>query len=248
MFYWYDDNSFEWKNKRNNLGLPMACIGIRYPAMKENVESIYPWLIFIKIALLNGRGDLIPTGIMKILNLIRINSFYFFSNVLPEELIYPPRRKTPCPYIPFEDLEMLETPPHFSKSQEHSVKGQRTGTLGREIYGSGEVILLYLMFEALANCKNNEVLILNLDLFDFPLLKSFPPTVLHFILFNPFSTVRNCAVSFTSTNDKPFQLKIQSIWSPQNEQVLEITQEENKEGVNITLSANEALFIKLISL
>ncbi|MFX0208145.1 MAG: hypothetical protein ACFFDT_19320, partial [Candidatus Hodarchaeota archaeon] len=73
MFYWYNDNSFGWKNKRNNLGLPMACIGIRYPAMKENVESIYPWLIFIKTALLNGDFQLIPKIILKFLNLIRIN-------------------------------------------------------------------------------------------------------------------------------------------------------------------------------
>lgn len=248
MFYWYNDNSFGWKNKRNNLGLPMACIGIRYPAMKENVESIYPWLIFIKTALLTGKIHLVPKVIMKFFNLIRINSFYFFSGVLPEELIYHPRRITSCPFIPFEDLEMLETPPHFSESQEQAPKGQRTGTLGREIYGAGEVILLYLMFEALANSKNQEIMILNLDLFDFPLMKSFPPQNLHYIIFNPLSTATTGNVSFYSQKVKQFQLKIQSICGTQKEQVLKVTQEENKKGIKFDLSAEEALFIELTSL
>jgi hypothetical protein len=248
MFYWYNDISFGWKDKRNNLGLPMACIGIRYPAMKENVESIYPWLIFIKTALLTKKIQVIPKGIMKFFNLIRINSFYFFSSVIPEELIYPPRRITPCPYIPFEDLEMLETPAHFSKSQEHAPKGQRTGTLGREIYGTGEVILLYLMFEALANCKSHEIMILNLDLFDFPLMKSFPPQKLNYILFNPISTAVTCSVSFYSPQAKQFQLKIQSFCGTQKEQVLEVTQEENIKGIRFDLGAEEGLFIELIPL
>lgn len=248
MFYWYNDPSFGWKDKRNNLGLPMACIGIRYPAMKENVESIYPWLIFIKIAFLAGKTQLISTGIMKFFNLIRINSFYFFSKVLPKELIYPPRRNSPCSFIPFEDLEMLETPPHFSDSQERTPKGQRTGTLGREIYGAGEVILLYLMFEALANCKSSEIMILNLDLFDFPFLKSFPPQNLHYILFNPLSSAKTCYIAFYSPKAKQFQLKIRSFYGKQKEQVLVITQEENKEGITFDLGAEETLFIELIAL
>ncbi|MHA1968395.1 MAG: hypothetical protein ACW964_11390, partial [Candidatus Hodarchaeales archaeon] len=78
MFYWYEDNSFKWKGNRSNLGLVMACVGIRYPAMKENVESIYPWLIFLKIAIQTDNWIVVPIGIFKILNLLRINSFNYF--------------------------------------------------------------------------------------------------------------------------------------------------------------------------
>ncbi|MFX0086034.1 MAG: hypothetical protein ACFFAU_10180 [Candidatus Hodarchaeota archaeon] len=185
MFYWFNDNSFEWKKKRSNLGLVMACVGIRYPAMKENIESIYPWLIFLKSAVISGLIDLIPKNLLKFFNLIRINSFYFFSDVIPKEFIYPPRLETLCSYIPFEDLEMLETPNHFSKAQEFVQKGKRTGTLGREIYGAGETIWLYLMFEALAKSDNKEILVLNIDLFDFQTILDFPTKNLTFILYNP---------------------------------------------------------------
>jgi hypothetical protein len=166
MFYWYNDNSFGWEGKRNNLGLVMACVGIRYPAMKENLESIYPWTVLLKQVVQSTKTGSFPLGIMKIFNLIRINSFHYFSNVLPKDLIYPPRRKSPCPFIPFEDLEMLETAPLFSESQKPVPKGKRSGTLGREIYGAGEVIWLYLMFECFAKSENNDIMILNLDLFD----------------------------------------------------------------------------------
>ena len=161
MFYWYEDNSMNWEGKRRIQGLPMACVGIRYPAMKENLESIYPWTIFLKIVIENRYYELISIGLLKFLNLIRINSFYYFSNVLPEEIIYPPRRNSECLFIPFEDLEMLETPAHFSRSQELVKKGKRTGVLGRECYGAGEVIWLFLLYEGLAFVDNQNIMILN---------------------------------------------------------------------------------------
>jgi len=185
MFYWYDDNSYSWKGKRSNLGLVMACVGIRYPAMKENLESIYPWTILLKMIIQDEKNHYIPKGILNIFNLVRINSFYYFSNILPEELIYPSRRKTPCPYIPFEDLEMLETADLFSRYQPESPKGKRSGTLGREIYGAGEVIWLYLLFEFFARCDNNEIMILNLDLFDIYSPDSFAFNEFNFLIYNP---------------------------------------------------------------
>ena len=208
MFYWYEDNSFNWKGKRSNLGLVMACVGIRYPAMKENIESIYPWLIFLKIAIQTDNWKIIPQGIFKFFNLIRINSFYYFSHVLPEEFIHPPRRNSPCPFIPFEDLEMLETPPHFSPSQNFSPKGSRTGTLGREIYGAGEVLMLALMFEALAQCENQDIMVLNLDLFDFSNMDNFPPKNQMFIVYNPLDEDVVTKLRFNSFQEKKRLVRI----------------------------------------
>ena len=247
MFYWYNDNSFDWKGKRNNLGLPMACVGIRYSALKETVESIYPWSIFFKIAIERGKSHILPKGVLKFFNLIRINSFYFFSNVLPEEFIYPPRRTTPCPFIPFEDLEMLETPPHFSKSQEIIRKGKRTGTLGREIYGAGGVIFLYLMYEALAKSNNHKIMVLNLDLFDFPLMDTFPPKNLNFIIFNPLSVKITCKISFKTIQKKICRIKISSLGeTTRNKDILKVSTEKLVKGIRLDLSEEEAMIVEVI--
>ncbi len=244
MFYWYEDNSFNWKGKRSNLGLPMACIGIRYPAVKENVESVLPWLMYLKTAM-NIKGIMIPEGILKFLNLVRINTFYFFSDVLPKEFIYPPRRNTPCPYIPFEDLEMLETAPHFSVSQEYVEKGSRTGILGREIYGAGEIIYLYLMFEALAKCNVSDIMILNLDLFDFSLLKEFPPKILNFVLYNPLEESTKCQVVFYTCETEMYKMKLYSLQSAKVAQNLTLSKKELDNGIEFVLDKEEVLNVTL---
>ena len=207
MFYWYEDNSMNWEGKRRICGLVMACVGIRYPAMKENLESIYPWTIFLKTAVENQYYDLIPIGLLKFFNLIRINSFYYFSNVLPKEIIYPPRRNSECPFIPFEDLEMLETPAHFSKSQEYVKKGTRTGVLGRECYGAGEVIWLFLLFEGFVFADNQDIMILNLDLFDFKGMKEFPLKKILFLIYNPLEKTIQTQLTIHPAVRRPFFYK-----------------------------------------
>ncbi|MHA2388176.1 MAG: hypothetical protein ACXACW_05585, partial [Candidatus Hodarchaeales archaeon] len=245
MFYWYDDNSFDWKGKRSNLGLPMACIGIRYPAVKENIESILPWLMFLKTAMKEENHRFLPRGVMKFLNLVRINTFYFFSSVLPKEFIYPPRRDTPCPYIPFEDLEMLETPHHFSSSQEHSPKGTWTGTLGREIYGAGEIIYLYLMFEALADSTNPNIMVLNLDLFDFSLMDIFPPKKLNFVIYNPLFENTKCRISFHTKEHMNYEMRMHSLTEKQGTRSLKLSRKTLNTGVNFDLNGGEILNVVL---
>ncbi|UCE12992.1 MAG: hypothetical protein JSV04_12470 [Candidatus Heimdallarchaeota archaeon] len=245
MFYWYEDNSFDWKGKRSNLGLVMACVGIRYPAMKENLESTYPWLIFLKLALRSGKTSLLPKGLLKFFNLIRINSFNYFSNVLPKELIYPDRQKSPCQFIPFEDLEMLETPSHFSDSQIFVPKGRRTGVLGREIYGAGEVIWLYLMFEALALCDNENIMILNLDLFDFLEMKVFPPKRLTFIAFNPFLKNQQGKITLKTIEHGNWMIKIKSLDYKEKEFSFEIDANQAKDGIMLEFEEGEVLSVEL---
>ncbi len=242
MFYWYEDNSFNWKGKRSNLGLVMACVGIRYPAMKENIESIYPWLIFLKIAIQTDNLIIIPREIFKFFNLIRINSFYYFSNVLQEEFIYPPRRNSPCQFIPFEDLEMLETPPHFSQSQKISPKGSRTGTLGREIYGAGEVLMLALMFEALAQCENQDIMVLNLDLFDFSNMDIFPPKKQMFIVYNPLDEDVVTKLRFSSFQDKKRLVNIKEF---NNHEISNIHLSRFSCELDISLKSHEINIIEL---
>jgi hypothetical protein len=53
------------------------------------------------------------------------------------------------PFIPYENLRTLEL-------------GGRAGVVGKEIYGSGEVVWLYLMFEALGKTSDRELMLVNL--------------------------------------------------------------------------------------
>lgn len=238
MFYWYNDNSNNLGEKRNVMGLVQACVGIRYPAMKENVETIYPWLILLK----TGKFSI---DILKFFNLIRINSYYYFSNVIDSNIIYPPRTESPCEYIPFEDLELLESPPLFSSSQKRSPKGKRTGVLGREIYGSGEVIWLYLMFEALACTKDENIMILNLDLFDFNNFKYFPPLIQNFIVFNPFKESKSVSIKFKSLKSDTYTI-IEKYLVAKNKIVTSDYSAKNlKNSFKIELSGEESIFITL---
>ena len=41
-----------------------------------------------------------------------------------------------------------------------------TGNVGKEIYGAGESIWMYLMFEALGQVSDRELMLVNLDLLD----------------------------------------------------------------------------------
>src|SRR5260370_3787779 len=75
-------------------------------------------------------------------------------------------------FIPFENLGTLEL-------------GGQTGNVGKEIYGAGECIWMYLMFEALGRVSDRELMMVNLDLLDTYDAKQFPPRQLNFVLYNP---------------------------------------------------------------
>ncbi|MHA2297736.1 MAG: hypothetical protein ACXADA_17035 [Candidatus Hodarchaeales archaeon] len=240
MFYWYDDTSFNWKGKRNTLGLVQACIGIRYPAMKENVESLYPLLPLLR----NGMVE-ISKGFLKFFNLVRINSFWYFSDILPDEFIYEPRRSSPCKNIPFEDLEMLETPPHFSETQDFSPKGTRTGVLGREIYGAGEVIILYLMFEALAKCNDRNIMVLNLDLFSLSKRGHYPPKKQLFIIYNPLIENLTCKIELLKLPSRESLVEVKTLDRKTLIQKQVISSTNDRGELMLNIPAEEGLFLEI---
>jgi hypothetical protein len=84
--------------------------------------------------------------------------------------------------------------------------GGQTGVVGKEIYGSGEVLWLYLMFEALGATSDREVMLVNLDLPDAFDSAQFPPRELNFILFNPTDSVRSVSVSIPVAQGAPVKL------------------------------------------
>jgi hypothetical protein len=166
MFYWYSDPSQKTHDIR---GMVQAAASILYPAFKENVEAILPWTAIMR------RGIVIE-GLLRFMDQQRRNNFSFFEKCSED------RRNVAMGFIPFENLGTLEL-------------GGQTGNVGKEIYGAGECIWMYLMFEALGQVNDRELMMVNLDLLDTYDAKQFPPRQLNFVLFNPTAQSRSATLT-----------------------------------------------------
>ncbi len=178
MFYWFSDPSQKSHEIR---GMVQAAASILYPAFKENVEAILPWTGIMK------RG-VVFDGLLRFMDQQRRNNFYFFENCSK------PGEKGPMAFIPFENLGTLEL-------------GGQTGNVGKEIYGAGETLWMYLMFEALGKVNDRELMLVSLDLLDITEAKSFPPQNLNFILFNPTPAARTATITIPGATQGSVHLR-----------------------------------------
>jgi hypothetical protein len=181
MFYWSSDPSQKTHDIR---GMVQAAASILYPAFKENVEAILPWTGLFK------RG-VVMDALLRFIDQQRRNDFYYFDACRDSA-----RRGAVLPFIPYENLGTLEL-------------GGQTGNVGKEIYGSGEILWLYLMFEAMGTTNDRELMFLNLDLLDSFDARKFPPRELSFILFNPTDAGRSAEVSIPVADGAPVRLRTQ---------------------------------------
>ena len=165
MFYWCSDPSQKTHDIR---GMVQAAASILYPAFKENIEAILPWTGIMK------RGIVIE-GLLRFMDQQRRNNFSFFEKCSED------RQNVPMGFMPFENLGTLEL-------------GGQTGKVGKEIYGAGECIWMYLMFEALGQVSDREMMMVNLDLLDFHDAHQFPPHQLNFVLYNPTGETRSAMI------------------------------------------------------
>lgn len=162
---------------------PVEKGGINAPAFKENVEAVMFWADYVR--LMRGAPGFDPTTVLKILNLNRIKNFYFFSPNIPNqwEREYGPGS---LQYIPYEDVDYYAVRDHEDESTRFLA-----GYNGKEIYGAGEVLWSYLLFEALGEAEDHNALIVNLNLFD----PSYPPNAggRVYLVFNPYPEARSLA-------------------------------------------------------
>ena len=98
-------------------------------------------------------------------------------------------------FIPFENLGTLEL-------------GGQTGNVGKEIYGAGESLWMYLMFEALGQVSDRELMLVNLDLLDATLTKEFPSQKLNFVLYNPTPIARSASIKIPPARERPVRLSV----------------------------------------
>ena len=179
MFYWYSDPSQKSHDIR---GMVQAAASILYPAFKENVEAILPWTGIMK------RG-IVLEGLLRFMDQQRRNNFYFFEDCSAN------RKRGPSAFIPYENLGTLEL-------------AGMTGNVGKEIYGAGESIWMYLMFEALGQVSDRELMLVNLDLLDVAHAKEFPPRRLNFILYNPTAAARSANIKISAAKERTVRLNV----------------------------------------
>jgi hypothetical protein len=179
MFYWYSDPSQKSHDIR---GMVQAAASILYPAFKENVEAILPWTGVMK------RG-IVFEGLLRFMDQQRRNNFYFFEDCSAG------RKRGPSAFIPFENLGTLEL-------------AGMTGNVGKEIYGAGESLWMYLMFEALGQVSDRELMLVNLDLLDAAHAKEFPSRELNFILYNPTAITRTASIAIPAARQRTVRLSV----------------------------------------
>jgi len=179
MFYWYSDPSQKSHDIR---GMVQAAASILYPAFKENVEAILPWTGVMK------RG-IVFEGLLRFMDQQRRNNFYFFEDCSAK------RKRGRSAFIPFENLGTLEL-------------AGMTGNVGKEIYGAGESIWMYLMFEALGQVSDRELMLVNLDLLDAAHAKEFPSRELNFILYNPTAVHRSATIAIPAARQRTVRVSV----------------------------------------
>jgi len=81
-----------------------------------------------------------------------------------------------------------------------------TGNVGKEIYGAGECLWMYLMFEALGHTGDRELMLVNLELLDVTGAKEFPPRKLNFILYNPTLASRSAKITVPAADGRAVRL------------------------------------------
>ncbi|MFX0086040.1 MAG: hypothetical protein ACFFAU_10210, partial [Candidatus Hodarchaeota archaeon] len=193
---WLDGMHSPYANPKE-LGLG----GINAPAAKENIEAILFWVEYLKHLYFKPGFKIIEP--LKIMNLNRIKHYYFFSPCIPDqyERFYGP---ITAQYIPYEDINYYLSRGYYDPDP------MKAGYNGKEIYGAGETIWLYLMFEALGEALDNRSMILNLNIFD----RYYPinSTNRQYIIFNPYDEQRNLTYRIKNYN-KPYSLYINGSFS-----------------------------------
>jgi hypothetical protein len=174
---------------------PVERGGINAPAFKENLESILFWVDYLRYMV--DQPGFVPEEPLKILNLNRIKNFYFFSPNIPDawERDYGP---TSLQHIPYEDIDY-----YFIREYEEEDVRHKAGYNGKQIYGAGETLWAYLLFEALGEAADRNALIVNLNVFD----REYPPPPEErgYVVFNPYPEEKT--LSFTLKHlSEPYEL------------------------------------------
>lgn len=221
MFYWFRESALPSSKFYDTRGMVQACASVLYPAMFENVISILPWTLIFK-------GSEPSETLLRFINLQRAHDFYMFPACLPDEAKF--KHRDPCDYIPFENLQLLEAE-------------EQTGYLGKQIYGAGETLWLYLMFEALANAEDREMMVMNLDCLDPDSAAGYPPENRSFLIYNPIDERKEVLVRVPYLAGKHYHFSFGKTGAGQFEG--DLTGQQLSEGINALLNPRDWAYLRI---
>jgi hypothetical protein len=188
MAFWYDDETDATSRDLNNLGLFRAHGGHYGTCPWENIEAYLPLTVYLK------HDSYHETLLLKLFNLQRITSYYFFAPTWTA-LVAEPNPELyhhECQYLPIENFYTLEF-------------GGTHGSMGRCIYMCSQAPWNYLLYEAFAGVSDPDVMILNLDLLDgYDLAMSGDER--QFILFNPMPQARKFTLTMRFLGNGDYRL------------------------------------------
>ncbi|MEI7634244.1 MAG: hypothetical protein WCK47_08195 [bacterium] len=170
MTIWFEDNTDAVSRELRNTGLFYPFGGAACPTPWETSEANLCMAWMLK----NDTANPLTPLLLKLSNLNRINSFYFYPAAYTPTVraLNPSLRRDLGQYCPIEEFYMLEFP------------GGSTGSNGTAFYMAGNAMWNYWMYEALAQADNRSIMALNLDVLD-DYQETLSSAKRRFIVFNP---------------------------------------------------------------
>ncbi|BBH24213.1 hypothetical protein Back11_55580 [Paenibacillus baekrokdamisoli] len=214
MMYWFNDNTKEEYQSYNTFAMFQACTPIIYPAFFENIECL---------ARIASTLDTLEAskGLLRVFNHARKNNLYMFPQCLPEN-----RHSSSLMYIPFENLGVLED--------------EKTGWIGQEIYGCGQVYQAYLMWEAFGKSSDRDILLLNLNNYKIADLNDVQHMGLAFIAYNPEAVEKTFDIVWTESAAN------RTVWISKHVDDANPSEISVTEGrITLTLKPDEHVYIKV---
>ncbi|MEX2670468.1 MAG: hypothetical protein WD294_00020 [Phycisphaeraceae bacterium] len=215
MTYWYESSLYDDPRDQalQQVGLFRNHGGAYTGSAWENSEAVLPLTYYLKHR--ERHTDLL----LSILNTHRVNAFYFFPPMFPDEAI-------PCPKLHQHEAHYLAIEDFYTR--EH---GGRHGGMGLATYMSGSGMWYDLLFEAFAKADDHDIMVVSLDMID-----SFEAAAAgarrQFLVFNGTDTERTFRIQHRALPEGDYHLRL-------GDDATEHTAAELREGTTLTLAPGE---------
>lgn len=187
LTFWYEDETTPVSRELRSAGLFYPHGGAHVATPWETAEAH----LMIAWTLKHDRGHPLTELLLKLSNLNRINSFYFFPATWTAPVLALDEKKRTAlgGYFPIEPFYSLE-----------GTGGHRGGTAA---YMAGLALWNDWLYEALAEASDREVMLLNLDAME-DYESALSGVERHYITYNPTPTQRTCRVMLKHLPDADY--------------------------------------------
>jgi hypothetical protein len=191
LTFWYEDETTPVSRELRSAGLFYPHGGAHVATPWETAEAH----LMIAWTLKHDREHPLTDLLLKLSNLNRINSFYFFPAFWTEPVLALDKQKRPPlgAYFPIEPFYSLE-----------GTGGHRGGTAA---YMAGLALWNAWLYEALAETNDREIMVLNLDAME-DYEGALSGMERHFLTYNPSPTARTFRVAFKHLPDADYLVTI----------------------------------------